>query len=129
MCTLIRYGTDAIGGGKFQTKEQLEERKKAGEGLRSMMGNSEMSEEQVRVSENLNKVAKELGVGIQAVALAYVQQKVPYVFPIVYVLFHFHESLLTLFTMQRGTQGRASTQQHRCSQDHCKSAATLTIQS
>jgi len=74
---------DAIGGGKFQTKEQLEERKNAGEGLRSMMGNDKQTEDQVRVSENLDKVAKELGVGIQAVALAYVQQKVPYVFPIV----------------------------------------------
>jgi len=74
---------DAIGGGKFQTKEQLEERKNAGEGLRSMMGNDKQTEDQVRVSENLDKVARELGVGIQAVALAYVQQKVPYVFPIV----------------------------------------------
>ena len=50
-----------------------------------MMGNDKQTEDQVRVSENLDKVAKELGVGIQAVALADVQQKVPYVFPIVYV--------------------------------------------
>lgn len=74
---------DAIGGGKFQSKAQLEERKKSNEGLRSMMGNDKQSEEQIKVSEALEKVADELKVGLQAVALAYVQSKTPYVFPIV----------------------------------------------
>lgn len=62
-----------------------------------MMGNDKQSEDQVRVSENLDKVAKELGVGIQAVALAYVQQKVPYVFPIVYVLSSLCATLLKYY--------------------------------
>jgi len=73
----------ALGGGKFQTKAQLEERKKAGEGLRSFES-AEQTEDEVKISEALEKVANELGTkSITAVALAYVLQKVPYVFPIV----------------------------------------------
>lgn len=74
---------DVLGGGKFQTKKQLEERQKAGEGLRNMMG-AEQSEQEAKMSEALEKVAKEHGdVSITAVALAYVMQKVPRVFPII----------------------------------------------
>jgi len=75
---------DAMGGGKFQSSKQIEERKKAGEGLRSMMGSGDQTEEEEKISLALEKVANELGVGIQAVALAYVQQsKATHVFPIV----------------------------------------------
>jgi len=75
---------DAIGGGKFQTKKQIEERKKGGEKMRSMMGSEEQTEEEEKISAALEKVANELGCGIQAVALAYVQQsKATHVFPIV----------------------------------------------
>jgi len=73
---------DAMGGGKFQTKKQLEEREKNGEGLRELMGKGQ-SDDQVKISAALEIVAEELKVGIQAVALAYVMQKCPNVFPIV----------------------------------------------
>ena len=73
-----------VGGGKFQTKSQIEERKKKGEGLRSFTG-SEQSEQEVKVSAALEKVANELkgNYSISAVALAYVMAKAPRVFPIV----------------------------------------------
>ncbi|KAK1762023.1 putative aryl-alcohol dehydrogenase AAD14 [Phialemonium atrogriseum] len=74
---------DAIGGGKFQTKKALEERKKRGEGLRSMMGGTQ-TEGEVKVSEALAKVAAEHGIeSVTAIALAYVMSKAPYVFPLV----------------------------------------------
>ena len=36
---------DVIGGGKFQTKKQVESRKRAGEGLRAMFGAEQTEEE------------------------------------------------------------------------------------
>jgi aryl-alcohol dehydrogenase-like predicted oxidoreductase len=73
-----------LGSGKFQTKKQLEERKKQGEGLRSGFGPSEQTEEQVKMSEALAEVAAEHGIeSVTAVALAYVMCKTPRVFPIV----------------------------------------------
>jgi aryl-alcohol dehydrogenase-like predicted oxidoreductase len=75
---------DAIGSGKFQTKAQLEERKKNGEKLRSMMGNGEQTENEVKISEALEKVANDHGIkSPTAVALAYVMAKAPNVFPLV----------------------------------------------
>ncbi|EXF79298.1 aryl-alcohol dehydrogenase AAD14 [Colletotrichum paranaense] len=74
---------DVLGGGKLQSKKQLEERKKAGEGLRAMFG-GDQSEDQRKASEVLEEVAKEHGIeSIQQIALAYVMQKARYVFPIV----------------------------------------------
>ncbi|QIX00904.1 hypothetical protein AMS68_006421 [Peltaster fructicola] len=74
---------DAIGGGKFQTKAQLEERQKAGEGLRSFFGDKQ-TENEVKISEALDKVAEEHGIqSPTAVALAYVMSKAVNVFPIV----------------------------------------------
>jgi aryl-alcohol dehydrogenase-like predicted oxidoreductase len=71
------------GAGKFQTKAQLEERKKKGEGLRSLRG-AEQSEDEVKMSEALAKVATEHGIeSITAIAIAYVMAKAPNVFPIV----------------------------------------------
>jgi aryl-alcohol dehydrogenase-like predicted oxidoreductase len=75
---------DALGGGKFQSKKQLEERKKNGENLRSMMGSGEQDEQQIKVSEALTKVAEEHGLeSPTTIALAYVMAKTPNVFPIV----------------------------------------------
>jgi aryl-alcohol dehydrogenase-like predicted oxidoreductase len=74
---------DVLGGGKFQTKKAIEERKKKSEGLRSFFG-SEQSPDEEKISAALEKVAGELGTeSIQAVALAYVMQKTQNVFPIV----------------------------------------------
>ena len=74
---------DVLGGGKFQSKKALEERKKTGEGLRSMKG-PEQSEDEAKMSEALSKVAEEHGIeSVTAIALAYVLSKTPNVFPIV----------------------------------------------
>jgi aryl-alcohol dehydrogenase-like predicted oxidoreductase len=75
---------DAIGSGKFQTKKSLEERRRKGEGLRSMMGDGSQTEDEVRMSEALAKVAEEHGIeSVTAIALAYVMAKAPNVFPLV----------------------------------------------
>jgi aryl-alcohol dehydrogenase-like predicted oxidoreductase len=69
-----------LGGGKFQTKKHIEERKVAGEGLRHLPGLTTpgQTEKEEKISAALEKVAGELGVeSIQAVALAYVMQKTP----------------------------------------------------
>lgn len=61
----------------------MEERNKNNEGLRSLLGPGQ-SEEDAKVSEALEKVAKEHGIeSVTAVALAYVMAKAPHVFPIV----------------------------------------------
>jgi aryl-alcohol dehydrogenase-like predicted oxidoreductase len=74
---------DVMGGGKFQTKAAIEERKKKGEGLRSMFA-GEQSEEEAKISEALAKVASEHGIqSITAIAIAYVMAKAHNVFPIV----------------------------------------------
>ena len=74
---------DVMGGGKFQTKAAIEERKKKGEGLRSMF-TGEQSEEEEKISEALAKVASEHGIqSITAIAIAYVMAKAHNVFPIV----------------------------------------------
>jgi len=74
---------DVIGGGKFQTKKQMESRKQAGEGLRSFSG-GEQSEDEIKISEALDEVAAEHGdATIQAIALAYVMHKARNVFPLV----------------------------------------------
>ena len=75
---------DAIGGGKFQSAKALQARKERGDGLRNMMGNGEQTEEEVRMSEALAKVAAEHGIeSVTAIALAYVMSKTPNVFPLV----------------------------------------------
>jgi aryl-alcohol dehydrogenase-like predicted oxidoreductase len=75
---------DVIGGGKFQTKAAIEERKKKGEGLRSMTGPGEQSEDEMKMSEALAKVASEHGIeSVTAIAIAYVRAKAPNVFPII----------------------------------------------
>jgi aryl-alcohol dehydrogenase-like predicted oxidoreductase len=51
---------DVLGGGKFQTKKDLEKRKQAGEGLRSMVGAGEQTEQEAKISAALEGVAKEV---------------------------------------------------------------------
>jgi aryl-alcohol dehydrogenase-like predicted oxidoreductase len=75
---------DALGGGKFQSKKSMEERKKNLEKLRSAFGQGEQTEDEVKISEALSKVASEHGIeSVTAIALAYVMSKAPNVFPIV----------------------------------------------
>ena len=74
---------EALGGGRFQTKEALEEKVRQGENLRSFFG-KEQTEDEAKISAALEKVAKEHDLdSITTVALAYVLSKAPYVFPIV----------------------------------------------
>jgi aryl-alcohol dehydrogenase-like predicted oxidoreductase len=74
---------DVLGGGKFKTKKEIEERKARGEGLRSILS-SDQSEEEAAMSTALEKVASEHGIkSLTAVALAYVMAKAPNVFPLV----------------------------------------------
>ncbi|KAL4751686.1 NADP-dependent oxidoreductase domain-containing protein [Aspergillus terricola var. indicus] len=63
---------DVLGGGRFQTTKALEERRKAGEELRSMLGPGEQTADEAKMSEALGKVAAEHGI-----------ERFPNVFPIV----------------------------------------------
>ncbi|KAL4979950.1 NADP-dependent oxidoreductase domain-containing protein [Aspergillus desertorum] len=90
---------DVLGGGKFQSAKALEERRKTGEKLRKMLGPGEQTADEVRMSEALAKVAAEHGIeSVTAVALAYVLQKVPNVFPIVggRKVEHLHDNIQAL---------------------------------
>ncbi|OQD63891.1 hypothetical protein PENPOL_c008G07183 [Penicillium polonicum] len=89
---------DVLGGGHFQTAKQIEERKRTGEGLRSVMG-AEQTEEERSISEALATVAAEHGVeSITTIALAYVLCKAPNVFPLVggRKIEHLHDNIQAL---------------------------------
>ncbi|GKT80107.1 norsolorinic acid reductase [Colletotrichum tofieldiae] len=64
----------SLGGGAFKTEEQ----RKSQEGRKV-----QASEAQIKISQVLEKIAKNKNTIITSVALAYVMQKAPYVFPIV----------------------------------------------
>ncbi|CAI4715703.1 BBM_1a_G0043420.mRNA.1.CDS.1 [Saccharomyces cerevisiae] len=75
---------DVMGGGRFQSKKAMEERKKNGEGLRTFVGGPEQTELEVKISEALNKIAEEHGTeSVTAIAIAYVCSKAKNVFPLV----------------------------------------------
>ncbi|KAI1421757.1 aryl-alcohol dehydrogenase [Xylaria sp. FL1777] len=74
---------DVLGQGKFQGSKELEERKKTGETLRPLWG-AQQSEQDIKVSAALENVAKEHGIeSVTAIALAYVNAKYPWVYPII----------------------------------------------
>lgn len=90
---------DVLGGGRLQSKKQLEARAKQGEGIRTMMGGNEQTEDEKKMSEALAKVAEEHGVeSVTTIALAYVMQKAPRVFPIVggRKVEHLHDNIKAL---------------------------------
>ncbi|KAK0432462.1 NADP-dependent oxidoreductase domain-containing protein [Armillaria borealis] len=78
---------DVLGGGKFRTDAEEEERKQSGEKGRNIAGMGtgwERNENEKKISRALEKVAGEVGAkNIRSVALAYVLQKTPYVFPLI----------------------------------------------
>lgn len=87
-----------LGGGKFQSKKAMEERKKNNESLRSLAGAGQ-SEQEAKMSEALEKVASEHGIeSPTAIALAYVMAKAPYVFPIIggRKVEHLHDNIQAL---------------------------------
>jgi hypothetical protein len=71
--------------GKFRTDEEEERRNRSGEkGRMSFNAEWKRNEQEKAVSVALEKVAKEVGAKhVTAVAIAYVMQKTPYVFPII----------------------------------------------
>lgn len=67
-----------------KTPQKLEERKKQGEKIRTMVAGEEQTELEVKYSEVLSKIADAHQVdSVTVIALAYVLHKAPYVFPIV----------------------------------------------
>jgi aryl-alcohol dehydrogenase-like predicted oxidoreductase len=94
---------DVLGGGKFQTKKAIEERKAKGEGLRSMMTpagqEAKQTAEEEAISGALEKVAGEHGIeSVTAIALAYIMSKAENVFPIVggRKIEHLHDNMKAL---------------------------------
>lgn len=74
---------DVLGSGKFQSMEQMSNRK-AGDGYQPGLRSKEQSPDEVKVSEALVEVAKEHGIkSVTAIAIAYVRSKAPNVFPII----------------------------------------------
>ncbi|KZT08140.1 Aldo/keto reductase [Laetiporus sulphureus 93-53] len=76
---------NVLGGGRIRTDAEEERRKKTGEMGRTIFdGRWLRTEDERKVCLALEKVAKDVGAkSITAVALAYVMQKTPYVFPLV----------------------------------------------
>ncbi|KZV60798.1 Aldo/keto reductase [Peniophora sp. CONT] len=76
---------DVLASGKIRTDAEEEARRTSGEQGRQILGRGwERDEQQKKMAYALEKIAGEVGVeSIQAVAIAYLMQKTPYVFPIV----------------------------------------------
>ncbi|KAG1885079.1 NADP-dependent oxidoreductase domain-containing protein [Suillus subluteus] len=76
---------NVLAGGKLRTDEEEERRRQTGEKGRTLTNpNWERNETERAMSVALEKVAKEVGAKhITAVAIAYLMQKTPYVFPII----------------------------------------------
>ena len=74
-----------LAGGKLRTDEEEERRVQSGEKGRTIYDPEWMrNDNEKAMSAALDKIAKEVGAKhITAVAIAYVMQKAPYVFPIV----------------------------------------------
>jgi aryl-alcohol dehydrogenase-like predicted oxidoreductase len=75
---------NVLAGGKLRTDAEEEERKRTGENGRTISNPDWLrNESQKKMSQLLEKIAKDVNAkSIHAVGIAYVMQKVPYVFPI-----------------------------------------------
>ncbi|OAX35876.1 Aldo/keto reductase [Rhizopogon vinicolor AM-OR11-026] len=76
---------NVLAGGKLRTDEEEQRRRETGEKGRMILGPDwERTEVEKAMSAALEKVAKDVGAKhITAVAIAYLMQKVPYVFPLI----------------------------------------------
>ncbi|KAK0455249.1 NADP-dependent oxidoreductase domain-containing protein [Desarmillaria tabescens] len=76
---------DVLASGRFRTDKEEQRRRETGERGRSFIRQDwERNDVETKMSRALEVVADEVGVGsVTAVAIAYVMQKAPYVFPIV----------------------------------------------
>ncbi|KAF8193702.1 NADP-dependent oxidoreductase domain-containing protein [Pholiota molesta] len=73
-----------LAAGKIRTDEEEEKRRETGENGRQIHGPWERNEKEKKVCKALEKVAAEIGAKhITSVAIAYLMQKTPYVFPII----------------------------------------------
>ncbi|CAL1709973.1 unnamed protein product [Somion occarium] len=90
---------DVLGGGKIRSDAEEQRRRETGEKGRTLISGWERSEDERKVCQALEKVAAEVGAeSISAVAIAYVMQKVPYVFPIIggRKVEHLHQNIQAL---------------------------------
>ncbi|EKM55567.1 uncharacterized protein PHACADRAFT_95833 [Phanerochaete carnosa HHB-10118-sp] len=90
---------NVLGGGKLRTDAEEQRRIESGEEGRKLTGDWKRTPEQRRVCAELEKVAQEIGAqSITSVAIAWVMQKAPYVFPIVggRKVEHLHQNLEAL---------------------------------
>ena len=76
---------NVLAGGKIRSDEEEQRRKESGEKGRQMLSPQwERTPDERKVCLALEKVAQEIGAkSLNAVAIAYVMQKTPYVFPII----------------------------------------------
>ncbi|KZV74348.1 Aldo/keto reductase [Peniophora sp. CONT] len=75
---------DVLSGGKIRTDAEEEARRQTGENGRAIFGPWERNELEKKMAATLEKIAADVGAkSIQAVAIAYLMQKTPYVFPMV----------------------------------------------
>ncbi|KZW03006.1 Aldo/keto reductase [Exidia glandulosa HHB12029] len=76
---------NVLAGGKLRTDEEEQRRKETGEKGRDLFGTGawERTPEEKKMANALEKVAKEVGATISAVAIAYLMQKTIYVVPII----------------------------------------------
>jgi len=75
---------NVLAGGKIRSDAEEEKRIQSGEGGRQLFGDWKRTEEQKKMCKALEQVAKEVGAkSITSVAIAYVMQKTPFVFPII----------------------------------------------
>ncbi|EKM57132.1 uncharacterized protein PHACADRAFT_142331 [Phanerochaete carnosa HHB-10118-sp] len=75
---------NVLAGGKIRTDAEEQHRLESGEGGRALSGDWKRTEDQRQVCSALEKVAADIGAkSITSVAIAYVMQKAPYVFPII----------------------------------------------
>ena len=71
----------AIGGGNYKSAKQRSEMEKSGEGRKGLRGGP--SPDDIAVTDVLERIAQGKGKSITAIALAYVLQIQPYVFPMI----------------------------------------------
>ncbi|KJA21487.1 hypothetical protein HYPSUDRAFT_41867 [Hypholoma sublateritium FD-334 SS-4] len=75
---------NVLAAGKIRTDAEEEKRRQTGEHGRSFRGPWERNEKETKISRALEKIAAEVGAKhITSVAIAYLMQKTPYVFPLV----------------------------------------------
>ncbi|EKM59809.1 uncharacterized protein PHACADRAFT_206031 [Phanerochaete carnosa HHB-10118-sp] len=73
-----------LAGGKVRTDAEEQRRIESGEGGRTMFGDWKRTEEERKICSGLEKVAADIGAkSITSVAIAYLMQKAPYIFPVI----------------------------------------------